>query len=51
VTPVISTPAHAVVHGSEQTRWHDQIVKYIEYKGIHAFYNKYGYGLRSRVEA
>jgi hypothetical protein len=37
VTPVIPPPAHAVVHGNDQTRWHDQIVKYIEDKGIYAF--------------
>jgi len=51
VTPVIPPPAHAVVHGNELTRWHDQIVKYIEDKGIYAFHKKYGYGLRSLVEA
>jgi hypothetical protein len=51
VTPVIPPPAHAVVHGDEDTRWHDQSVKYIQDKGIYAFHKKYGYGLRSRVEA
>jgi len=51
VTPVIPPPAHAVVHGGEDTRWHDEIVKYIQDKGIYAFHKKYGYGLRSRVEA
>src|ERR1700694_1031050 len=51
VTPVIPPPAHAVVHGHEDTRWHDQIVKYIQDNGIYAFHKKYGYGLRSRVEA
>jgi hypothetical protein len=51
VTPVIPLPAHAVVHGNDQTRWHEQIVKYIEDKGIYAFHKKYGYGLRARVEA
>jgi len=51
VTPVIPPPAHAVVHGGEDTRWHDEIVKYIQAKGIYAFYKKYGYGLRARVEA
>ena len=40
VTPVIPPPAHAIVHGGEDTRWHDQIVKYIQDKGIHAFQNK-----------
>src|ERR1700732_966719 len=51
VTPVIPPPAHAVVHGDKDTRWHDQNVKYIQDKGIYAFHKKYGYGLRSRVEA
>jgi Transposase DDE domain len=51
VTPVIPPPAHAVVHGNDQTRWHDQIVKYIDEKGIYAFHKKYGYGVRARVEA
>jgi len=51
VTPVIPPPAHAVVHGHKDTRWHDQIVKYIQYNGIYAFHKEYGYGLRSRVEA
>ena len=51
VTPVIPPPAHAVVHGEERTRWHDHIVKYIKDKGIYAFHKKYGYGVRSLVEA
>ncbi|WP_429443111.1 transposase [Paraburkholderia youngii] len=51
VTPVIPPPAHAVVHGEKRTRRHDQIVRYIEDKGIYAFYKKYGYGVRSLVEA
>jgi hypothetical protein len=51
VTPVIPPPAHAVVHGEGRTRWHDQIVKYIKDKGIYAFHKKYGYGVRSLVEA
>ena len=51
ITPVIPPPAHAVVHGNEQTGWHDQLVGYIKEKGIYAFHKKYGYGLRSRVEA
>ncbi|WP_248295308.1 hypothetical protein, partial [Paraburkholderia sp. UYCP14C] len=51
VTPVIPPPAHAVVHGEERTRRHDQIVRYIEDKGIYAFHKKYGYGVRSLVEA
>ena len=51
ITPVIPPPAHAVVHGKEHTRWHDQLVGYIKEKGIYAFHNKYGYGKRSLVEA
>jgi hypothetical protein len=51
VTPVIPPPAHAVVHGEDRTRWHDQIVGYIKDKGIYAFHKKYGYGVRSLVEA
>jgi hypothetical protein len=37
VTPVIPPSAHVVVHGNDQTRWHDQIVKYIDEKGIYGF--------------
>ncbi|WP_256927965.1 hypothetical protein [Caballeronia sordidicola] len=51
ITPVTPPPAHAVVHGAGQTGWHDELVKYIKDKGIYAFHKKYGYGLRSRVEA
>lgn len=51
ITPVIPPPAHAVVHGNEDTGWHDTLVNYIKEKGIYAFHKKYGYGLRSRVEA
>jgi hypothetical protein len=49
---VIPPPAHAVIHGESHTRWHDRIVGYINEKGsVYAFHKKYGYGLRSRVEA
>ncbi|WP_231748183.1 hypothetical protein [Burkholderia sp. ABCPW 14] len=51
VTHVIPPPVHAVVHGDEQTRWHDQVVQFIQDKGRYAFHEKYGYGLRSRGEA
>jgi hypothetical protein len=52
VLPVIPPPAHAVIHGESHTRWHDRIVGYINEKGsVNAFHKKYGYGLRSRVEA
>lgn len=52
VTPVIPPPVHAVVHGKENTTWHDKIVQYIKDKGsVYAFHKKYGYGQRSLVEA
>jgi hypothetical protein len=52
VLPVIPPPAHAVIHGESHTRWHDRIVGYINEKGsVYAFHKKYGYGLRSLVEA
>jgi hypothetical protein len=51
VLPVIPPPSHAVVHGEEQTQWHDKVVGYIKEKGIYAFHKKYGYGKRSLVEA
>jgi hypothetical protein len=52
IIPVIPPPSHAVVHGNENTQWHDQIVQYIKDKGsVYAFHKKYGYGLRSLVEA
>ena len=51
ITPLIPPPAHAVVHGRANTTWHDHLVGYIKEKGLHAFRNKYGYGLRSLVEA
>jgi hypothetical protein len=51
ITPVIPPPAHAVVHAEDRTRWHDQIVGYIKDRGIYAFHKKYGYGVRSLVEA
>jgi hypothetical protein len=52
VTPVIPPPVHAVVHGKEDTTWHDKIVRYIKDKGsVYAFHKKYGYGQRSLVEA
>lgn len=52
VTPVIPPPLHAVVHGKENTAWHDKIVQYIKDKGsVYAFHKKYGYGQRSLVEA
>jgi len=51
VLPVIPPPSHAVVHGKDNTTWHDALVQYIQEKGIYAFHKKYGYGLRSLVEA
>ncbi|MFM0515731.1 hypothetical protein, partial [Paraburkholderia sp. RL17-373-BIF-A] len=37
VLPVIPPPAHAVILGKAEAGWHDQIVGYIQAKGIHAF--------------
>lgn len=52
VLPVIPLPTHAVVHGQENTTWHDQIVQYIKNKGnVYAFHKRYGYGARSLAEA
>lgn len=52
ILPVIPPPAHAVVHGKDDTTWHDQIVQYIKDKGsVYAFHKKYGYGKRSLVES
>lgn len=50
VLPVIPPPSHSVVHGKDNTTWHDALVQYIQEKGIYAFHKKYGYGLRSLVE-
>ena len=52
VLPVIPPPVHAVVHGKNDTTWHDQIVQYIKDKGsVYAFHKRYGYGQRSLVES
>lgn len=51
ILPVIPPPAHAVVHGKESTEVHDELVRYIQDKGIYAFQKKYGYGVRSLVES
>ena len=51
IIPVIPPPIHAVVHGAENTKVHDELVQYIKDKGIYAFHKKYGYGLRSLVES
>src|SRR5258708_37112660 len=48
--PVIPPKADAV-DDAKQNRWHDQLVRYLKEKGQYAFQNKYGYGLRARVEA
>lgn len=51
ILPVIPPPCHAVVHGEEWSEWHDKIVQYIkDKKTVYAYYNKYGYNVRSRVE-
>jgi len=52
IIPVIPPPKTAIVHGKPETNWHDFLVSYIQRKGsIYAFYQKFGYGLRERVEA
>lgn len=52
IIPVIPPPSHAVVHGADNTKWHDKIVQYIKDKGtVYAFHKKYGYGKRALVEA
>lgn len=52
IIPVIPPPSHAVIHGKEATKWHDDIVQYIKDKGtVYAFHKKFGYGLRALVES
>lgn len=52
ITPVIPPPSHAVVHGLDNTKWHDKIVQYIKDKGsVYAFHKKYGYGKRALAES
>ena len=52
IVAVIPPPSHAVVHGDENTKVHDQTVQYILDKGsVYAFHKKHGYGLRALVEA
>jgi hypothetical protein len=50
VVPVIPPKADAV-DDPRQDRWHDQLVRYLKEKGQYVFQNRYGYGLRARVEA
>lgn len=52
IMPVIPPPKNGIVHGKEETQWHDKIVRYIKKKGtIYAFYKKYDYGLRNLAES
>ncbi len=52
ISPIIPPPKDAIIHNKDSTKWHDQIVAYIKNKGsIYAFYSKYGYNIRSKVEA
>lgn len=52
VIPAIPPPKGAAVHGKESTVWHDALVFYIQQKGsIYAFYKKFNYGIRERIEA
>lgn len=51
IIPVIPPPSNSVLQKNDNTSWHDKIVKYIKEKGIYAFYKKYGYCLRNKIEA
>jgi hypothetical protein len=53
IIPVIPPPASSVVHNqNDLSSWHDKIVSYIQEKGtVYAFHKKYGYGIRSKIEA
>jgi hypothetical protein len=53
IIPVIPPPSTAVVHHKEDlSSRHNKIVHYIQEKGtVYAFHKKYGYGVRSLVEA
>lgn len=52
ITPVIPPPRNATTHGKDSTKWHDKVVGYINEKGsIYAFYKRYCYGIRARIEA
>lgn len=52
ITPVIPPPGHSIVRNRIDSTWHDKIVNYINDKGtVYAFHKKYGYGVRSLVEA
>ena len=52
ITPVIPPPRNAVIRGQTDSVWHDKIVNYIKRKEtVYAFHKKYGYGIRSLVEA
>tara|TARA_B110000459_G_scaffold72441_1_gene81277 strand:- start:566 stop:985 length:420 start_codon:yes stop_codon:yes gene_type:complete len=52
IMPIIPLPSDAVVHGKERSKQHDKIVQYIkEKRTVYAFHKKYGYGIRSLVEA
>ena len=52
IIPAIPPPSHDVVQGKANTQWHNKIVQYIKEKGtVYAFDKKYGYGVRTLVEA
>ena len=52
ITPAIPPPSNATIHGKDNTKWHDEVVGYIKEKGsVYAFYKKYCYGIRARIEA
>ena len=52
IYPAEQSSSHAVVHGADNTKWHDKIVQYIKDKGrVYAFHKKYDYFKRVLVEA
>ncbi|HJD61992.1 MAG TPA: transposase, partial [Rickettsia endosymbiont of Columbicola hoogstraali] len=52
ITPVIPTPSNAKIYGQDNIILHDRVVSYLSKKGnIYAFYKKYCYGIRARIEA
>lgn len=52
ITPAIPPPSNSTIHGKDNTKWHDKVVGYIKKKGsVYAFYKKYCYGIRARIEA
>ena len=52
ITPVIPPPSNSTIHEEDNTKWHDKVAGYIKEKGsVYAFYKKYCYEIRARIEA